>query len=296
MKSKLTVPSKVFIIGEYAVLDGVPALVATFAPRFGLGPRDASLIQKEVFHPDSPAGRLMKQNRWEGIWEFTDPYLGAGGFGGSTAEFLLAYAITKMKSDLTIQPEDAWEAWTRYREFAPLASGADLVAQWIGGTVVVDLKRQSAQTIDVDQIGQSILIFSAAHQEDRKVKTHEHLNSNHASFKVSSYIQLLVERAIDAFTRQHNQQLASAINQFGDSLRELGLEIQATTEDREAFMKVPGVIAVKGTGALQADGLVVMMDPAFLSKKAEVIQFAEARNLRCIARDLTNTEQGITVV
>ena len=191
MNPKLAVPSKVFIIGEYAVLDGSPAIVATFAPRFTLACVSSSEAKKEVFHPDSPAGRLMKQSRWEGIWEFVDPYSGSGGFGGSTAEFLLTYAVAQLKSDLNPVPENAWDAWSRYRRFTPRASGADLVAQWLGGVVVVDLKKQSALQLDTDRIGNSILVFSAAHQENRKVKTHEHLDSRREPFKASTYLRLV---------------------------------------------------------------------------------------------------------
>jgi mevalonate kinase len=299
MKSLLSVPSKAFLIGEYAVLSGAPAIVATFSPRFTLGPRNHS-EQKAVFHPDSPAGRLLKANRWEGIWEFRDPYLGAGGFGGSTAEFLLGYAISQIKSEHSIQApvcdEDAWHAWSRYKEFTPQASGADLIAQWLGGTVHVDLKEASAKRMELGDLGRCILIFSAAHQEDRKVKTHEHLaNDATAKFKASQYLLLLIERAHDAIGRGNVHQFTSSINQYGDLLREAGFEIEATTRDREAIIRIPGVIGVKGTGALQADGLVVVVDPLELDKRDEIVCAIEKRDLRCLTQGLNSKEPGITI-
>jgi hypothetical protein len=299
MKSLLSVPSKAFLIGEYAVLSGAPAIVATFGPRFTLGPRNHS-EQKQVFHPDSPAGRLMKANRWEGIWEYNDPHQGVGGFGGSTAEFLLSYAISQIKSEHSIQTpvcdEDAWHAWSRYKEFTPNASGADLIGQWLGGTVSVHLKEMSAKRMELGELGQCILIFSAAHQDDRKVKTHEHLLDDAASkFKASAYMLLLIERATDAIGRGNVHQFASSLNQYGDLLRDARLEIDATTRDREAMIRIPGVIGVKGTGALQADGLIVVVDPLEMNKRDEIIRAIEKRDLRCIARGLNSKEPGITI-
>jgi mevalonate kinase len=299
MKSILSVPSKAFLIGEYAVLSGAPAIVATFDPRFTLGPRHDS-EQKAVFHPDSPAGRLMKTSRWEGIWEYGDPYLGTGGFGGSTAEFLLSYAIAQIKSDQSIETpicdKDAWQAWRRYKEFTPLASGADLIAQWLGGTVVVDLKESSAKRMELGDLGRCILIFSAAHQDERKVKTHEHLTADTTSqFKAPEYLLLLIERAADAISRGNVHQFASSLNQYGDLLRESGFEVEATTRDREAIARISGVIGVKGTGALQADGLVVVVDPLELDQRDEIVRAIEKRDLRCLAQGLSSKEPGITI-
>jgi mevalonate kinase len=299
MKSLLSVPSKAFLIGEYAVLSGAQAVVATFGPRFTLGPRNHA-EQKAVFHPDSPAGRLMKANRWEGIWEYGDPYQGVGGFGGSTADFLLGYAISQIKSDHSIQTpvcdEDAWHAWNRYKEFTPLASGADLIAQWLGGTVSVDLKEASAKRLELGDLGKCILIFSAAHQDERKVKTHEHLLDDAASqFKASAYMLLLIERATDAIGRGNIYQFASSLNQYGDLLRDAGLEIAATTQDREAMIRIPGVVGVKGTGALQADGLIVVIDPLEFDKRDEIVRTIEKRDLRCLVQGLNSKEPGITI-
>jgi mevalonate kinase len=299
MKSLLSVPSKAFLIGEYAVLSGAQALVATFGPRFSLGPKNRADQNAVVFHPDSPAGRLMKANRWEGIWEYTDPYQGTGGFGGSTAEFLLGYAISQIKSDSPIQSpvsdEDAWRAWNRYKEFTPLASGADLVAQWLGGTVSVDIKGTSARRLELGDLGRCLLIFSAAHQEDRKVKTHEHLTAPAAQIKASSYMILLIERATDAISRGNVHQFASSLNQYGDLLRDAGLEVPATSQDREAIIRIPGVIGVKGTGALQSDGLVVIVDPLELDRRDEIVRAVEKRDLRCLAQGLNSKEPGITI-
>jgi mevalonate kinase len=299
---QLSIPSKAFLLGEYAVLDGAPGIVSTFAPRFTLnsGTADSKDRSSSLFHPESPAGLYLRENAWEGIWNFTDPHKGAGGFGGSTAEFLLAYAIAEIKRENNPDANSVWDAWTRYKKINPTASGVDLVAQWLGGTVLIDTQRKSAQKLGVGKIGKSVLFFSAAHQAARKVRTHEHLKEK-TEFTSSAREVLveLVKAGGKALTHDQASILGEVMNEYGDTLRRAGLEISATTEDRKALAQLPGVLGVKGTGALQADGLVVVLDPAFaaphLPHKENTIRFAEARNLVLVCSDISTSETGILI-
>ena len=302
LTKQLSVPSKAFLVGEYSVLEGAPGIVATFAPRFTLGSGVASDKEETLplFHPESPAGRFLYDNPWEGIWEFNDPHEGAGGFGGSTAEFLLAYAIAEIKRERPPDANSVWDAWSRYKKLNPTASGVDLVAQWLGGTVLVDTVKKSAQKMAIGEIGKSILFFSASHQPDRKVKTHEHLKKKAVySTAVSRILRELVMGAWDALSYDQASQLGLAMNEYGDTLRSAGLEISETTEDRRAIAKLAGVLGVKGTGAMQADGLVVLLDPSVVGEhlphKDDIIRFAKKRNLVLISSDISSPEPGIVI-
>ena len=86
-------PGKVFLLGEYAVLDGSEAILAAIGPRFELLEVDDS--DSETFAGESPMGLLCRFARRLGAnefsWKFSDPHAGAGGFGASTAQFILAY-------------------------------------------------------------------------------------------------------------------------------------------------------------------------------------------------------------
>lgn len=299
---RLSVPSKAFLLGEYAVLEGAPGIVSTFSPRFTLGSGAENDAQQTLplFHPDSPAGRFLEENPWEAIWEFQDPHQGAGGFGGSTAEFLLAYAISEIKREKAPDANSVWDAWARYKKINPSASGVDLIAQWLGGTVLVDTQKKSAQRMEVGNIGKAILFFSAAHQPERKVRTHEHLNKKPIySTATSRALSELVTAGWNALSYDQALQLAHAINEYGDALRGAGLEISETTEDRKAISKLAGVLGVKGTGALQADGLVVLLDPSIvdphLPHKSDIIRFAKKRNLNLICSDISVPEPGIKI-
>src|SRR5207237_74228 len=89
----------------------------------------------------SPGGRLLEWARAEGVApieiEFEDPHEGAGGFGASSAQFALLYRALAERAGL--EPS-APAAWRRYRQLTAVGageglapSGADLVAQWLGG-------------------------------------------------------------------------------------------------------------------------------------------------------------------
>jgi len=92
---KLHCPSKTFLLGEYAILSGAPAILLATPPYFAL-----------------------EKGKWK------DPYHGAGGFGASGAKFVFE-AFQKGE-------KDAWQVWQAYRASGLKGSGADVVAQWTG--------------------------------------------------------------------------------------------------------------------------------------------------------------------
>jgi very-short-patch-repair endonuclease len=52
------VAGKVFILGEYSVLGGFPAVVASVAPRFS-GATSRTSTREDKYHPESPVGRFL---------------------------------------------------------------------------------------------------------------------------------------------------------------------------------------------------------------------------------------------
>ncbi|HEV2614086.1 MAG TPA: hypothetical protein VGV92_05200 [Gammaproteobacteria bacterium] len=93
---KILCPSKTFLIGEYAVLSGGPAILLATPPYFS----------------------------WDNEG-FYDPYDGLGGFGASGAEFVIA---AKRQGVV-----DAWKLLDSYKKKSLAGSGADVVCQWTGG-------------------------------------------------------------------------------------------------------------------------------------------------------------------
>lgn len=298
-------PGKVFLLGEYAVLTGLPAVVAAVGPRFQLlAERTEDLADSEArgFHPKSPAAKLldwassMRAPIDELQLRFEDPFEGAGGFGASTAQFALAYrAISEAE-----RWENSWErVWRLYREltsgaglFAP--SGADLVAQWEGGVVVFEpgaIEGPRAERIPGGL--NSVLVFSATNQPGRKIATHEHL----AALSIEGRLQELahslrapLDAGLAALRSGSMPELGRAFTAYGDALAKAGLEIEATASDRAAFAEIPGVLGVKGAGAMQADAILVVIEE---NAREKVLDLAESRGLELVS-DGIGSEPGVS--
>ena len=114
MKSiELSVPGKVFLGGEYLALTGGTALLAGIEPRFRMLVEETSLEQKNPFHENSPAGKLWLkyQKQLAGYRvRFIDPFEGKGGFGGSTAEFVLLFSFLNFIKSKSLIYETKYKA------------------------------------------------------------------------------------------------------------------------------------------------------------------------------------------
>lgn len=291
-------PGKVFLLGEYAVLGEAPALVAAVGPRFQLRVRArAEKPETDSDHPQSPVSRLLDWAGRAGVGlelelEFIDPFGGRGGFGASTARFALAYRAFAERAGWE---RDCGGVWRLYRELmcsrkeAIPPSGADLVAQWQGGVTLFGGMAAATTAEDLWSAGfdwSSLLVFSATGQPGRKMATHEHLAAlagrdrrNFVSLEqpLSDGIAAVTHRDLPGFGR--------AMSQYARILDSLGLECEATRRDRMAFLEIPGVLGVKGTGALQSDAILVLVDP--LSDARDLVRsVARRRQLELVCDGL----------
>jgi len=284
---------KTFLLGEYAVLAGAPAWVATVGPRFELQTGTGTSLKK-LFHPESPAGKFITNSALGGLTgEFHDPWAGQGGLGASTAQFILIFRAALGPNRSWKEVFNAYRKVTEHESLPP--SGADLVAQWAGGIV-----RFTPSSLLLEQLHGSgkldwnrFLFFSATGQPSRKVPTHLHL-AKLQSFPVThsqliNELRTVLKEAEIAFEAGDHPVFGSLLTRYGDLLAESELEIPATAEDRAVLGPLPGVIGIKGTGALQADGILLMIDPA-KADRARIIAEARARNLVLISDGLQNHE------
>lgn len=284
-----SVAGKVFLLGEYSVLAGYPALVAAVGPRFELA---ESAGEAAAIHPESPAGRLLATvAAANGGLIFNDPYRGEGGFGASTAQFALFYARLAAERGWDLDPLSARRA---YRELAVgNPSGADLVAQWEGGVVEYEpLEERIAQRYG-DADWSRLLVFSAAGQPGRKVATHDHLSA--LGGLDGAWVGELAAITRGALADLADR-LGPAMRATAEVLAEVGLECEAARGDREAISRLPGVAGAKGAGAMLADIVIVWMRESAgrgsLERKA-VLELARERGLRLIADGLER-EAGIS--
>ncbi len=104
LRYNISFPSKTFLTGEYAVLEGAPAILVNTEPRFQFfvtekaGNKEIKQ-SKEGFHLQSPAGQWLE--RYPEISknyhiEYQDPYFGKGGFGFSSVQFDLVYLLGQL--------------------------------------------------------------------------------------------------------------------------------------------------------------------------------------------------------
>ncbi len=322
-----TAPGKVFLLGEYAVLAGSPAVIAAVPPRFALQvARESKGAFTSAFHPQSPAGKLLDWAERIGVDEakvsairdsgaFADSHGGRGGFGGSTAEFALVYQALS-ESGASGWDRDWHRVWKLYRELTSpregsayaAPSGADLVAQWLGGVVLFEMgfeRGPICERLDSPRSRfdfRSVLVFSAAGQQGRKVSTHDHLSASAALRSAESVESLAMkldpalDAGISAIHAGDARAFGAALNAYGDALREAGLEIEATRRDREALSRMPGVVGVKGAGALQADAIVVALSPeasADRTFREALVAVASDRGLMLVCDGITH-ETGVS--
>ncbi|MGE0616890.1 MAG: hypothetical protein AB7P04_14760 [Bacteriovoracia bacterium] len=294
-----SVGGKIFLLGEYIALLGKPAIVAAVGPRFHLVVEPDWEATPEMlggFHPESPAGLLLKWAAHEKLnvpwFQFRDAHGGAGGFGGSTAEFALLYQAV-MEANGRKSELNAWAAWRLYRRLtgdqALPPSGADLAAQINGGLAVCHLEAEKIEDCRRGW-GSQFWVFSATGKPGRKVPTHEHLQAlgrlgfpKHSGDLIDRLTAVAVggQRALE---ETDLPALGRAMDDYANALSEAGLELAEAAEDRRALRALPGVLGVKGGGALLADNMMALVDPARLgpAEAAALRQTAEARGLKLL--------------
>jgi hypothetical protein len=288
------IAGKVFVLGEYAVLGGLPALVAGVAPRF-VGSLCEMAAEGDDYHPDSPVGRLLRwalENRGVSYsFRFEDPYR-SGGFGASTAQFAIAYATGAERLGLS---RDWLSVWRFYRDLtvsdgiAP--SGADLVAQLRGGVTLFDPTSLTCADLWAGFDWSRLLVFVPDAQPDRKVATHAHLKAlsdgRETAWRARLFSRLKrpLMKGLDAIARRNVRALGQALNDYAEVLADSGLEIQRTLEDRRSLANLPGVCGVKGAGALQADVVLALIAPG--ADAEPVVQSARTLGLKLISRGLS---------
>lgn len=323
--TEISAPGKVFLLGEYAVLAGSPALLSAVGPRFRVHAqpqrqaawpmweeRRAPRATGDV-HPQGPLGRLLDWSEKLGAHgidlEFADPHHGFGGFGASTAEFALGYRAIAAQENW----EASWErVWRLYRELTSSTSafyppsGADLVAQWVGGTIVFrpdSLESGPAVWESLNASpraafpGESLIVFSAAHLPGRKTATHAHLaemREEGGLDQLNLELRPTLEQGLTAAVSGDVEELGRAFSDYADILRNHGLELAEAGEDRQALAALPGVAGVKGSGAMLSDSMLVVMASADAAARAQVIAAAEARGLRLLT-DGIRVEPGVTI-
>jgi homoserine kinase len=280
--STFTIPGKVFIIGEYSVLQGGRALIAALRPGYQIligadAKQNIGNSADQVAHlphPQSPLGRYSNEVGKDFLFSIDADSMSAG-FGSSTAEL-----IAGVMEDVERLPETK-RLWAWYKEQFPKTSGADLAVQ-------MEALRSKRSLFEFDQGEASALIdvSLASHlylfqvNPSQKLKTHEALNAAIPKLDIVK-LNSLLDEVKSAFASNELQKL-TALNTFADALHAQRLETPFAHEVRTAFAKEPNVLAVKGSGAGMNDAFLVVTRAEFSETKDMDALFKVAKSFHLI--------------
>lgn len=260
----LTCPSKVFLSGEYLALSGESCFVLGLEPYFTLKARTAPLEkphQIKGLSEKSPLSAWLQKRPLKYDLEFLDPHEGRGGFGASSAQFLLSYILSEqdlvLKSGLQLQVS-ATEMLKTYHSVngahqGLLPSGADVLAQWKGGLTFWNRQRGQLERRAWPFTDISFLVVPTGH----KVTTHEHLKTLNA-IDTSSGVPLHKEIEEALFARD-SIRFVPAMKKWALWLEASGFVAMHTQKLLESLRKDQRVLMAKGCGALGADVVLILV-------------------------------------
>ena len=253
LPDRIFTPSKTFLSGEYAVLEGGKAFVLTHEPYFSCELSRSKEPSSLQFHPESPAGKLeMRLAGKQHGWLFEDPHKSTGGFGGSTAEFISVYKTLKPNGSFQDMMGEYFDLFADQKR---PPSGADLAAQYSGhlGCSFYTKTPLALESYEWPFCKVSVLILKTK----VKLATHTHLKT----LSQTSFTSLgkTSHSAIEALKNQCEAAFFEEVDNFTKIQSELGLLHKATQETAAAIGRVEGVLSVRGCGAMGADVIAVFV-------------------------------------
>ena len=251
---KWHIPAKTFLLGEYAALANKSSIILSSAPYFEISlTNDERLVG---IHPSSPAGLWWLENKVKGrglLWN--DPYKGIGGLGASSAQFVGCYlAVCNLKNEKPSLKDllDAYYhcAWSG-KGLRP--SGYDILAQCQHGCVYINKEEKQLQTYSWPFHDLAFILIHTG----VKLATHDHLK-NAVLPQQMDYLSYLVKDAQVAFENSDSERIINSIEHYHEQLMQLNLVAEHSQKLIATLKTFPGVLAVKGCGAMGADILLVI--------------------------------------
>ena len=327
---RVRVPGKTFLVGEYLALSQGPSIVMTTAPCFEFSwssesppqvrPMKGDLDSRKSFHSESPAGRwLGLHDSGAPFIQFKDPFLGRGGFGASTAEFIGAWIYRRWLDDPSSLPlgpvvshlgdhlERVMPMWSSerlgpsrfrdilndylstFRDANAKGSGADLVSQIAGGLAVWDARSDEMRRFrwPFSELGVTLYMTG------KKQATHEHLAQvGPLDRAVEVDMRFWVEEAIQSLALEDADRLTASVRGFGKVLGETGRVADHSKKLLAELADCSGVRAAKGCGAMGSDVILVMHDR---SAVRDLHEFQERNALVLAATDANLWTEGVVI-
>lgn len=246
LNSDLKIPSKTFLFGEYAILFGGDAYVLAHKPFFSESESSSKV------HPKSPTGKLLAQNNKPYELSLFDPHDKKGGFGRSTAEFVLG--LKTLSESFSLE-----EAFKKYLSFFKNQrvepSGADFLVQFSAKSALVKKEPFSFSPLKWPFDKVSILICHT----NNKVETHEHLNQDLSTLNFTSLIKVSADCRESLKNADFNTFLES-LKEFSTELKSLGLLHSHSAYLMSVLNQREEVLFARGCGAYGADVVAILIN------------------------------------
>ncbi len=299
---RLSCPSKTFLLGEYLVLNDGVALLMNTQPRFELLLDQKGSGNIDGFSPESPAGQWIRQNNlvFKNVdVQFLDPHLERGGFGASSAQYLLSHIATQIlknpaKAKALEKPTDEFkieQIWRAYRQLETVsaeglrASGADLVGQFVGGMCFFHMEPFQARAFHWPFDDYDVVLVPTG----AKLPTHEHLRG--LKRVNTEELEWIFARASETLNARDAQAFFDSVNDYYAELLEMNLVAEHTQVIVTSLLSKPFVRAAKGCGALGSDVVAV-----FIAKEnREHLEACLSEMGLSMAGDTSQIAQGLQV-
>jgi mevalonate kinase len=248
------IPSKTFLLGEYAALSDASALLITTTPCFEL--HLTSDKESKGIHYQSPAGIWWNQQKPSGkSLSWHDPYKGLGGLGASSAQFLGSYLADCFIKNKKFNLNELLAAYyhTSWNGTGLKPSGYDIIAQSQQGCVYINKQKKIIKSYKWLFRDLSFFLIRTG----VKLPTHHHLQETELPNCIDE-LSFLAEEAKDAFEETDSKKFIWTINQYHQKLSKLNLVAEHSQMLINQLKKYPEVLAIKGCGALGADVLLLL--------------------------------------
>lgn len=261
----LSVPSKTFLSGEYNVLFGGSSLIINTEKRFFLEYTKSDTKKIDGIKRKSPAGRLISmfpQVFSKCFIKFHDNYSKSGGFGASSAQFVMCYKVYSMLTGQTISIPQFLKIYKicasnndniNNVEQSISPSGADCVSQFIGNITYFNSKNNTTNQLNWPFEEFDFLIFKTL----KKTITHRHL------LRLRKFDTQLLELntlyIYKGLISKNINYLSKGITGFYHTLKSHNLVSNNTKLIIKHLKTIEGFVAAKGCGALGSDTIIVIV-------------------------------------
>ena len=285
---RVKVPSKTFLLGEYAVLHKKNSLIVNHGPLFCFDfyQKPGAVID---FHPQSLAGKLTKNN--SNILEdyfvhVSDPYRGLGGLGLSSAEFVATWMLLEYldHGDGSVVITDLIAAFLEVifvLEDPP--SGADIIAQCQDNVLsIIGVDPFAVKAINWPFKAVDVVLFHTL----QHCKTSDHVKKD---LFVPTELLVASEHGIAAVEADDLSAFVENVKRFVNVQDQAGLLSKNTKQHLDKLNKLKGVHVSKGCGALGCDVIAVFCD---VLVRDVVLQFGSSLGLVPLYCDI-NRKHGL---